>query len=197
MKRGKIMWSRIAILIGGLMVLCVAGCLILNSVGRPALRAIRSQFWNTDLAYAAQIAHEMIDYDLPPGYQEQKAMTIQDARVVIIAHRERPDDNMVIELELETINVEEPEYREQIEEMRAREVGDHDYSTQRVSTQDVIIRGQPVTLSIREGQDDRGRPARQVIGSFAGKNGDVVMVIAGVLDTWDQKLVDDFIQSIR
>lgn len=40
----------------------------------------------------------MLDYDLPPGFQELKVLTIRgEDAAVVLAHRERPEDLICIE----------------------------------------------------------------------------------------------------
>jgi hypothetical protein len=71
------------------------------------------------------------------------------------------------------------------------------YDTQTVSTRETVVRGQPTTLRILEGTDENGRKVRQVICGFSNKSGDILLAIVVGQDTWDQAMVDSFLQSIR
>jgi len=57
--------------------------------------------------------------------------------------------------------------------------------------------GQIVTLRVLEGTDERGRQVRQVVCGFTGKGGDVLLGIVAGRESWDQALVERFLQSIR
>ena len=71
------------------------------------------------------------------------------------------------------------------------------YNTQPVGTLKTTIRGQPTALRLFEGTDENGRKIRQVVCGFGGKSGDLLLAIVAGQDTWDQALVDRFLQSIR
>jgi hypothetical protein len=197
MQSSRIRWNRVAILVVG-----VLGALLLSCVGVSVLapnlrRIVQAPFWKTDAQLAAQAAHKMLDYDLPPDYQESRVLTIhgQDA-AVIMAHRERPEDMIYIEGVMEDI-IANDEWRARYETRLAREMGTHRYDTQTVGTQETTIGGQPTTLRILEGTDENGRQVRQVVCGFTGKSGDVLLAIVAGQDTWEQAMVDSFLQSIR
>jgi hypothetical protein len=197
MQPHKIRWGRLAIVVAGLLgglFLCIIVAILLA----PNLRRIlQASYWKTDAQLAAQAAHKMFDYDLPPNYQELKVLTIrgQDAAVMII-HREQAEDMIVVEGVTDGI-LPVDEWRARHETRLAREMGGRRYDTQTVGTQEGVVRGQPTTLRILEGTDENGRQVRQVVCGFSGKSGDVLLGIVSGRDTWDQALVDGFLQSIR
>ncbi len=197
MQPRKIRWNRLVILIVG-----VLGVLLLLCVGVAALapnlrRIIQAPMWKTDAQLAAQAAHSMVDYDLPPDYQKLKVLSVQgQTAAVIIAHRERPEDMIFIEHVTEGILAND-EWRASYETRLSREIGVRRYNTQMVGTEKTTIRGQPTTLRLFEGTDENGRKIRQVVCSFGGKSGDLLLAIVAGQDTWDQVLVDRFLQSIR
>ncbi len=189
--------NRVLILVAGLF-----GVLLVCSVGIWALapnlrRIISAPFWKTDPQLTAQAAHKLIDYELPPDYQELKVLALQDNyAAVIIAHRERPNDLIYMSGVTDgIIGVEE--WRIRYEENLSREIADRRYDTQVIGTQQVTIRGQRTTLRLFEGADEAGRRVRQVVCAFKGKGGDMLLAIMAGKDTWDQSVVDKFLQSIR
>jgi len=197
MQPRKIRWNRLVILIVG-----VLGVLLLLCVGGAALapnlrRIIQAPLWKTDAQLAAQAAHSMVDYDLPPDYQESQVLKIQSQdAAVIIAHRQRPDDMIFIEHVQEGI-IGNDEWRASYETRLSREIGLRRYTTQAVGTQKTTVRGQPTTLRLFEGTDENGRKIRQVVCGFSGKSGDLLLAIVATQETWDQAMVDTFLQSIR
>ncbi len=196
MQSQRIRWNRVAILIG------IAAVLLLLCIGvwafLPNIRqTLSAQYWKTDAQLASQAAHRMMDYDLPPNYQELKVLTIQDQDMaVVIAHRERPGDLIYIEALTEGI-LDVQEWRTRYEENLSREMGTRHYNTQTVGAQKTTVRGQPVTLRLLEGTDENGGKVRQVVCGFAGKSGDLLIAIVASQETWDQAMVDNFLQSIR
>jgi hypothetical protein len=89
------------------------------------------------------------------------------------------------------------EWRVRYEQDLSREIADRRYDTQLAGTQSMTIRGQPTTLRFFEGTDEAGRRVRQVVCAFRGKSGDMLLAIVAGRDSWDQSLVDRFLQSIR
>jgi hypothetical protein len=71
------------------------------------------------------------------------------------------------------------------------------YKTQTIGIQQATVRGQPTTLRILEGADEQGRKVRQVVCGVTGQRGDLLLGIVAGQDTWDQALVERFLQSIR
>lgn len=197
MQPRKIRWSRVAILVAGVLGLLLL-CGVAVTVLAPNLRRIlQASYWKADAQLAAQAAHAMLDYDLPPQYQELKVLTIRgENAAVILAHRERPENFILIEEMADEI-IESDERRASYEKGLAREMGGRRYDTEPVGMQETVIRGQPTTLRILEGTDDNDRRVRQLVCGFRGKSGDLFLGIVAGQDSWDQAMVDAFLQSIR
>jgi hypothetical protein len=115
---------------------------------------------------------------------------------VIIAHRERAEDVIFMEGVMEG-TVANHEWRVKAETGLAREIGGRRYNTHVVRTQETVVRGQPTTLRMFEGTDENGRKVRQVVCGFSSKSGDILLAIVAGQDTWDQAMVDRFLQSVR
>lgn len=197
MQSRKIRWNRLVILVAGVLGMSLVCCVAVAALAPNLRRIIQAPFWKTDAQLAAQAAHKMLDYDLPPDYQESQVLNIQgQGAAVIIAHRELPENMIFIERVTEGI-MGNDEWRASYETRFSREMGLHRYNTQQVSTQQTAIRGQPTTLRILEGVDEHGRKVRQVVCGFSGKGGDVLLGIVASQETWDQTMVDRFLQSIR
>jgi hypothetical protein len=138
----------------------------------------------------------MLDYDLPADYRELKVLTVQNLdAAVILAHRERPEDMIVFEGVMEEV-LDVEEWRAKYETRMAAEMGGRRYHTEQVGTQETTIDGQPTTVRLFEGTDESGRQVRQVVCGFTGKSGDLLLGIVAGQDTWDQAMVDGFLQSI-
>ena len=66
-----------------------------------------------------------------------------------------------------------------------------------VEVKNMVIRGEEVEVTIFEGTDTNGYVMRQLITSFPGKDGTAMLMIMSSPSTWDDKVIDDFIESIR
>jgi len=196
MKREKVLWRRVVILVSGILVACLLLCIVGSALTHKIRSYVYGLFVKEDTKYAAQVAHTMIDYDLPPGYLEQSAMQVKTYyTLAIIASNNHPSDLIAIQPASDFLK--DPEWGESSEERAAQEIGDLHYQTQTVSVQDAVIRNQPSKLMILEGQEEDGKPVRQVLSAFNGKNGFVMVIIVGDIETWDQAMVDRFLSSIR
>jgi hypothetical protein len=197
MQSRKIRWNRLAMVIAGALGIVLIGCIAVWALAPNLRRILQAPYWKTDVQLTAQAAHKMVDYDLPPNYQELKVLTLaDDDAAVIIAHRERPGDMIFIERMVDGVITNE-EWRIRNEENLSREMGERRFATQTIGTQKATVRGQSVTLRLFEGTDENGRKIRQVVCAFAGKSGDVLLAIVASEETWDQALVDNFIRSIQ
>ncbi|HEU4324686.1 MAG TPA: hypothetical protein VFS21_16195 [Roseiflexaceae bacterium] len=193
-KAGRnIAWNRLALVIGVLVAICVAAYLAFSMFNLGGM--VRASFWNNDPQQAAQIGRELLDYSLPAGLQEQKYMDAQQTRMVLIAPASQPDDLQIV-LVKPPLNLNDPEWSDEIEESWTKRIEAHTYTTQVVSTQSATIAGQPTELKIREGQDETGQAIRQVTGIIPGRSGSIVLVIVGKQAAWNQALVDQFLLSL-
>ena len=69
MKREKVLWRRVMILLLGTMVTGMLLCVLGSALTHRIRGYVYSLFLKDDPDYAAQVAHTMIDYALPPGYR--------------------------------------------------------------------------------------------------------------------------------
>jgi hypothetical protein len=196
MKRDKVLWRRVIILLLGSVVTVMLLCVLGSALTHRIRGYVYSLFLKDDPDYAAQVANTMIDYDLPPGYREQSAMQVKAYyTLAIIASNDQPSDLIAIQPASDLFM--DPEWGESSEERAAQEIGDLRYQTHTVSVQDVVIRNQPSRLRMLEGLDEDGHDIRQALSAFSGKNGNVLVIIVGDIETWDQAMVDQFLSSIH
>lgn len=196
MKQGNVLWRRVILLAFGLAMACML-FFIAGQALTPSLRScLFSLFLKEDPVYAAQVAHTMIDYDLPSGYQEQRAMQIKTYfQSAIIESNDHPSDLIVIQTATDLMM--DSGYGPDSQERAAQEIGDLHYHTHTVSVQDVSISEQPSELRILEGSDEDGIKVRQALTVFPGKNGNVMLMIIGDIDTWDQTVMNKFLSSVQ
>jgi len=156
----------------------------------------RALITNPDRVQA--VGREIADYDVPSGYQELFAMNMLGVKIVAIGPAAPADFMMIMLMQLPSgLEVSQSEMERQIEQALARQTGLARADMTEVGEEEAIIKGEPVTLIVREGVTDDGEQMRQVTGLFEGKGGPAVLMVAGEVDAWDPEMVDRFIASIR
>jgi hypothetical protein len=153
----------------------------------------------TNPARVKAVGSQIADYDVPSGYTEMFAMDMMGVKLVAIGPSSVPADFMMVML-MEFppgMGVSQGEMERQVEQALARQTGLANADMTSVGQEETTIRGEPVTLTVREGVTDRGETLRQVTGLFEGKGGPAILMISGDVAAWDQAVVDDFIASIR
>ena len=195
MKTGKIIWKRAALLLVGLVLLCGVISLVYYTLQGPLRSAVQAQLWKTDPVQATETVRTLIDFDLPPGYQPEKILKLW-AGAVIIVSQVHPSDLIYISQAPDGILAND-EWRTTFEERGAHEIADQFYDAQTISTQTAMIGGQATTLRLLEGTDKNGQAVKQLACMFTGKSGDILLVMVASHATWDQTMVDNFLNSIQ
>jgi len=192
MSRGlKIVLVLIAI---ALFLCCVAGLGATLLGTRLAGRAIIT---NPDRVQA--VGNQVADYDVPPGYEEMFAMNMLGMNLVAIGPSSPTTDyTMIMLMQFPAgMDVSRQQMERQVEQALARQIGLRSADMTSVGKEETVIKGAPVTLTVREGTTDRDERIRQLTGLFDGKSGPTMLMITGDVNTWDQEMVDEFIASIR
>jgi len=153
----------------------------------------------TDPDRAEAVGREIAGYDLPPGYDEMFAMDVMGIKMVAIGPTALTSDFMVIMLMQFPAGMEisREEMERQMEQALARQTGLGRADMRVVGQEQAIIKGEPVTLTVREGTTEDGGQLRQVSGLFQGKSGPTMLMVMGEAAAWDQPMLDRFIASIR
>ncbi len=185
------------VVVGVLLVLCCIGAAAVALIGGR----FASQAFSTDPAKASQTGHEIADYALPAGYQEQGSMNIAGVKFVVIAQhaQSQAGDQMVFMLMQfpSSMNLSQEEMQRQMDQAIQKQFQSGNQQMEVVGTEDVTIKGQPVTLTVSEGKGSSGTVHRQVTGVFSGKGGLAMFMAIGAKDTWDQATISQFLASIR
>lgn len=179
--------------VGGLcLVLVVGAVLIFGSLARLASKMII-----TDPAEAAAVAHQIIDYDLPAGYSEQMAMTVPTYQFVAITST---DNSLSPTIMLAQFTGDTSLTPEEMQEQLSQAYNPSTSPGSQmhvVETKTMTIRGYETEVVISEGGLEGGVTIRRLMTVFPGRSGQVMLMIQGAADYWDEQLMDDFIHSIR
>jgi hypothetical protein len=155
---------------------------------------------------AEEIAHEIVDYDLPAGYEEQMVMNIMFGKFAVLSPEfdsstvvEEPTI-MLLQLTPEGIGagLDQDEMaaamQEGMQSSFSGALSDYELLENRV----VEIRGQEVGLEVFEATNEYGVRMRGMQSTiFSGKSGLMMLYILGPIEGWDQAKMDAFIDSIR
>ena len=180
---------------GVLLLCCIVSVVVYFVVQNTLKNAV-----TTDPAEAAAIGHEIVDYTLPRGYEEQMAMTILGMKILAIAPTAGGQDPMVLMLMQfpASVQMSREEMERQMRQAWQQQGGKQDQNYTVVGTEEVTIRGGTVTLTVSESKSEDGIVTRQVVGAFPGKDERMVLLMAmGDKDSWDQEALDEFLRSIR
>ncbi len=155
----------------------------------------------TDPAGAAQAAHAIADYTLPPGYQEQMAMDLFIYKMVFIGPSTTgstySSGKPIIMLAQFKAGADQQQMQQQIQQSFEQQSGQRGYSMKVVETKKMTIRGQEVTVITYEGTGESGTVMRQMITTFPGKGGTAMLMIMGEADHWNKEEIDAFLTSIH
>ncbi|HEU4324685.1 MAG TPA: hypothetical protein VFS21_16190 [Roseiflexaceae bacterium] len=174
----------------------MAGGLAFSLLSRAVRSGLPALLWRSDPAFAARTARAMLGYTLPAGFHEQKALVINETRTVLIAPEHHADALRIVLIQ-EPKSLRNQAWRDTIEAGWTRSIAGRRYTTRLVSTREEPVGGALVALNTREGTDAAGRPVRQLTAVVPGKQGEVILVIVGPLEHWDQAVVDRFVRSIH
>jgi hypothetical protein len=145
------------------------------------------------------VGREIADYDVPSGYEEMFAMNLMGVKMVAIGPASPTSGfTMIMLMQFPAgMGMSREEMERQVEQALARQIGLGSANMTSMGQEETIIKGESVTLTVREGTTDRGERLRQTSGLFQGRGGPAMLMVTGEADAWDQDMVDRFIASIR
>ncbi len=196
MKR-RIVWKRVLALVAGTVGLCVLAIAALYYLGQPLLGAVRAAMWTADPARAQAAAGEMLDYQLPAGYEETKVRSVGDAASsVMITNAQQPANLIFIEGVVEGIRDAEA-WRTRYEERWYNELDQRHYDVRTVEIRQMQIAGVSTPARFLEGTDKNGQQVKLAVCIVPGKAGDVLVGMLTRADTWNIEEVNAFFGSIH
>lgn len=196
-KNNKWIW----IGLGGALLFCLcAVALAVFLFGRVGQKF--KEGMKTDPASAAKAAHEIADYELPPGYQEEVSMDFFFYTMVMIRDTSTSSSSLskpMITLAQFQAGMDKEQMEQQFRQSAEQQAGQRGYTMRVVETKKMTIRGVETEVVIYEGTSENGKGSvmRQLITAFPGKNGTAMLMIVGSPRNWDQEEIDAFIESIH
>ncbi len=192
-KKSNKVWIIVGI-IGGLCILGVVVAIIgLSMAGNFLKKSI-----SFDPSSAAKSAHEIADYDLPPGYSEITSMNILGYRMVMIGPaNQAPGPLFMLAQFAASSAVNQEQMVEQFKQAVQQQTNQSYTSMKVVETRPMTIRGEDTEVVISEGTLQSGQTMRQLITTFPGKNGQAMLMVQENVTDWDEDLIYGFIGSLR
>jgi hypothetical protein len=184
----------LAVVVAGLFCCCVAG------LGGALLGTrLITQAIITDPARVAEVGGQIANYQVPAGYQQAFALDILGVKMIAMTSgTDRTAFTVLALMQFPApAAVSRAEIERQMQQALAQQTGMGSPDLHVTGQQQVTIKGEPVTLTVREGTGSDGVAVRQVTGLFQGKGGPCLLMVMGEGNEWDQPAVDQFIASIR
>lgn len=190
MSESKKLWIGFAVV--GIICCCMAG------VGFWGVGRLGNQMQNqsgSDPTAIARMREKIADFETPPGYRSMAlSMFIYDTLYLM------PESAVGPTITLMQYNSISSASREQIEQ-GLRQAAEQQYSQPGLSMEvvdsfETVIRGDTVTVTVSEG-GFQGIVIRQWLTLFDGNNGLVIMLVQGPAETWDDQVLEKFIESIE
>lgn len=153
----------------------------------------------TDPESASQAAHAIVDYELPPGYQEQMSMDLMIYTFVMIGPEPQNSRSgpLIMLARFNEMGANREDMERQIQQSFEQQSGLRGLAMEIVDVRKVTIRGDEVDVTTFEGKDENGLVMRQLVTTFPAKNGTGMLMIMGPAQYWDKDVIDQFVESLH
>ncbi len=185
--------KKILIGVAAVAVLCLCAGVVTVLVVREAGKRLM-QSVTVDPTGMAQVSSRIADFDVPPGYRPEMAMSIFSYDYVVLVPESSTETMTFLLMQFKGMNMPDPQQMQQaLEEQSGRQgIGMHV-----VNSYQTTIRGESTTVTIEESSAGSATAFRQLLAVFQGRQGPTMLMIQGTAGSWDQALADRFIASIR
>jgi len=162
-----------------------------TAIGTELVSAVKK-----DPTEIAQVASNIADFDMPPGYQYEMAMSFLSYETVALSPIDLRNGYFQIMLVQtpNSSNASQQDLQAQAQQMSSQQSSGG--SSVVVGTRTEKIRGQDVIITISESSGGR-YTYRTWTAFFNGKGGLTILMIQGQADHWDDQVFLNFIHSIR
>lgn len=180
-------------IVGGLVMLSIIGCLIIVAVLSTAGRALVGVI-GTSAERVPAVAASIAEFDVPEGYVADYAADF--AGFAIAAYKPREGRGHILLAQApDWVEIDENQIAA---EMRRAAGKTTEVTRTRVEeVREVVVRGEPVTMTISRGESAAGHAYVEGVTVFKGKGGTACLVVVGEAETWNQAEVDALIASME
>jgi len=181
--------------VAGILVLCIAVCLIgglwVNTLGKNITGQAAP-----NPEKAAQSASEIVDFTPMIGFQPVSSLSILGYNMVIYSGGDQSPDVMILmqmpgNMEINDSTIQQ--MQKSMEQQSGRQMN----NIKTIESRDLTIREKPARMIIQEGENENGTTVRQMMLAFQGKGGIAMLMYASDASAWDQAAVDQMVESVR
>ena len=172
----------------------VISCCLLCVLTAVLVPNLLSKTFSTDPAKAKATGAQIVDYTMPPGYQEMMGMDMFFEQIVLLGREDKRGVTIML-FQIKATNVSRDQMEQQMRQAFQGQFSSGSSKMTPVGTRTVKIKNQSVTLNISESTGST--PLRQAIGVFPGKGGLAMVMLTGTVREWDWDMLDAFFQSMR
>ncbi len=142
------------------------------------------------------VADRIAGYTVPKGYSEQFAIDMLGYQLVSL-QGPTPNCHIYLVQAPKDVNVDVAALESQARELEGQKSQDDRRGMRVVETRTATVRGESVSLVVREGVNSVDAPYREVTGLFTGRSGPALVSVAAPADQWNWDLVNEFLSSIE
>lgn len=147
----------------------------------------------TDPDRVNTVAHQIADFDLPPGYQTDYVLDVGD--YTFAAYKSADEQSHLSFVEVPAGVIPDDDVIE------GHVYGGWSKHSQRqatvLSTEEYTVRDQPATLTISERVNGEGQLYRSAYLVFEGQDGPAVLIINQPVSDWNEDTIEALIASIQ
>lgn len=189
---------RIALtIVGGLILLCcIAGGLV-SFLGPTLLQNLVEDTISEDPADVAALAADITDYTLPPGFEEEAAVSLLNMTMIIIENQNNSMGIVMMQFP-DNFSGDPEQMADQLMTAFSAQTGTETRTFTEVGRESVSINGELVELVTGESTTDGGEIIRQATAVFTTKtDAQAMLMIMSDADDWNETAVNDFINSMQ
>ncbi len=179
----------------GMLLVCLVGGVAAFALAGSVARAFASE-WQSNPTQVAAVASGIADYDQPTGFGNAFARQASGFSFVTYTGDDGHSHIYLFQLPAFII-LDQAELERQAQQATQPRSHNRPPRMETVDRRQAIVRGQEITLTVREGVNSDGLAYREMSGMFQGKSGQALVTITGLIKTWDQAKADAFLASIR
>ena len=174
---------------------CGVGYFAFNALGKQITQQIEQ---SDDPARVAAVAEKIAEFEIPAGYSAQMAMDFGMYRTLALVSDEDPGKPMIMLMGYnQSMGANTEQMQEQMKRSFEQQFNTPGMTWTNAEERKMTIRGQEVNVVIRDGQVGGQVTMRQLMTVFEGKNGTVLVMIQGNVESWDDEMINKFLTSIQ
>lgn len=187
----------------GNIILVVVAVLLISccacSVGGILLSKSGLQYFTTKMLVQnpveiRQIADQIMDYELPPGFSEQAAVNLFGLGDMVMTTNSDGSQVIAFIQMNSSVLLDSEQIRQQM--MRSME-SSNTANFELVDSWTATIRDQNVVVQEFKGDNNQAVTMRQLTTVFEGKSGSVFLIVTSQDDNWRQEEIETFFASIE